>query len=87
MTNVPRRNNQHDEGANADAGAEVGGGGDNQQGQNDQTYDACTSENQSFPGINAANVLAESVQNIRATTAHWACWTVEICGSSTGCYQ
>ena len=37
MTNVPRINNQNDEGANGDAdadGAGAGAGGDNQQGQN-----------------------------------------------------
>ena len=49
MTNVPKRNNQNDEGANGDADA-GGTGGDNQQGQNDpntnaHNYDAQTSKN------------------------------------------
>ena len=56
MTNVPRRNNQNEEGANGDADADAdagaGAGGDNQQDQNDpnntnaHNYDACTSKNQ-----------------------------------------
>ena len=52
-TNVPRRNNQNDEGANGDAdagGTGAGAGGDNQPGQNDpnntnaHNYDAHTSK-------------------------------------------
>ena len=60
MTNVPRRNNQNDEGANGDAdagGVGAGAGGDNQQGQNDPNntdaynYDARTSKNQSRSAV------------------------------------
>ena len=54
MTNVPKRNNQNDEGANEDADAGgAGAGGDNQQGQNNpnntnaHNYDAYTCKNQS----------------------------------------
>ena len=63
-TNVPRRNNQNDEGANGDAdaggagaGAGAGAGGDNQPGQNDpnntnaHNYDARTSKNQSRSAV------------------------------------
>ena len=62
MTNVPRRNNQNDEGANGDAdvggaGAGAGAGGDNEPGQNDpnntnaHNYDAHTSKNQSRSAV------------------------------------
>ena len=56
MTNVPRRNNQNDEGANGDADAGAGAGGDNQQGQNDpntnaHNYDVHTSKNQSRSAV------------------------------------
>ena len=57
-TNVPKRNNQNDEGANGDADAGgAGAGGDNQQGQNDpnntnaHNYDVCTSKNQSRSAV------------------------------------
>ena len=60
MTNVPKRNNQNEEGANGDAdsgGAGAGAGGDNQQGQNNpnntnaHNYDARTSKNQSRSAV------------------------------------
>ena len=65
-TNVPRRNNQNDEGANGDTdagGAGGGAGGDNQQGQNDpntnaHNYDAHTSKNQSRSAVK----LREEIQ-------------------------
>ena len=76
MTNVPRRNNQNDEGANGDAdagGAGAGAGGDNQQGQNDlnntntHNYDACTSKNQSRSAVKCREEIQMFQQKVLKT--------------------
>ena len=76
MTNVPRRNNQNDEGANGDAdagGAGTGPGGDNQQGQNNpnntnaHNYDACTSKNQSRSAVKCREEIQMFQQKVLKT--------------------
>ena len=73
MTNVPRRNNQNDKGANGDAGgAGAGAGGDNQQGQNDpntnaHNYDARTSKNQSRSAVKRREEIQMFQQKVLKT--------------------
>ena len=76
MTNVPRRNNQNDEGANGDAdagGAGAGADGDNQQGQNDpnntnaHNYDARTSKNQSRSAVKCREEIQMFQQKVLKT--------------------
>ena len=76
MTNVPRRNNQNDKGANGDAdagGAGTGPGGDNQQVQNDlnntsaHNYDARTSENQSRSAVKCKEEIQMFQQKVLKT--------------------
>ena len=76
MNNVPRRNNQNDEGANGDAdtgGAGAGAGGDNQQGQNDpnntnaHNYDARTSKNQSRSAVKRREEIQMFQQKVLKT--------------------
>ena len=73
MTNVPRRNNQNDEGANGDADAGTGPGGDNQQGQNDlnntngHNYDARTSKNQSRSAVKRREEIQMFQQKVLKT--------------------
>ena len=75
MTNVPKRNNQNDEGANGDAdagGAGAGAGGDNQQGQNNpntnaHNYDAHTSKNQSRSAVKHREEIQTFQQKVLKT--------------------
>ena len=75
-TNVPRRNNQNDEGANGDAntgGAGAGAGRDNQQGQNDpnntsaDNYDARTFKNQSRSAVKCREEIQMFQQKVLKT--------------------